>query len=162
MRSSFTVRPRARLTGAAAVAGAGALVAAAVTLSVTAAAGATPAASSGSPAARAASASAARDVVANLFEWNWPSIGAECRTALGPKGYGAVQVAPPEDSIRLAGSHPWWEVYQPVGYDLNSRMGTEAQFAAMVTACHAAGVKVYADVVINHTAGANQTSTDSY
>ena len=111
----------------------------------------------------AASASAPRDVIANLFEWNWPSVASECTSVLGPKGYGAVQVAPPEDSIRLAGStHPWWDVYQPVGYDLNSRMGTSAQFTAMVSACHAAGVKVYADAVLNHTAGSNQTSTDSY
>ncbi|MFG3280583.1 carbohydrate-binding module family 20 domain-containing protein [Streptomyces sp. NPDC048111] len=103
------------------------------------------------------------DVIANLFEWNWKSVGQECTTVLGPKGYGAVQVAPPGDSIRIpGGTHPWWDVYQPVGYDLNSRMGTEAQFAAMVSACHDAGVKVYADAVINHTAGANQTSTDSY
>ncbi|RCH69989.1 alpha-amylase [Streptomyces sp. SDr-06] len=113
--------------------------------------------------AQAAATANGGDVIANLFEWNWTSVGQECATVLGPKGYGAVQVAPPEDSIRVgAGPHPWWDVYQPVGYDLNSRMGTEAQFAAMVTACHNAGVKVYADAVINHTAGANQTSTDSY
>lgn len=103
------------------------------------------------------------DVIANLFEWNWTSVAAECTDVLGPKGYGAVQVAPPEDSIRLAGStHPWWEVYQPVGYDLNSRMGSEAQFGSMVSACHDAGVKVYVDAVINHTSGNDQASTDSY
>lgn len=103
------------------------------------------------------------DVVANLFEWNWTSVASECTNVLGPKGYGAVQVAPPQDSIRLNQStHPWWEVYQPVGYDLNSRMGTAAQFAAMVSTCHDAGVKVYADTVLNHMAGDNQTSTDSY
>lgn len=103
------------------------------------------------------------DVVANLFEWNWGSVAGECTNVLGPKGYGAVQVAPPQDSIRLnQSSHPWWEVYQPVGYDLNSRMGTEAQFAAMVSTCHDAGVKVYTDTVLNHMAGDNQTSTDSY
>jgi len=103
------------------------------------------------------------DVIANLFEWNWPSVASECTNVLGPKGYGAVQVAPPQDSIRLnQSSHPWWEVYQPVGYDLNSRMGTEAQFKSMVTTCHNAGVKVYADAVINHMSGTGQTSTDSY
>ncbi|MFR9798759.1 carbohydrate-binding module family 20 domain-containing protein [Streptomyces sp. MS06] len=103
------------------------------------------------------------DVIANLWEWNWPSVAAECTTVLGPKGYGAVQVAPPQDSIRLdRSSHPWWEVYQPVGYDLDSRMGTRQQFVDMVTACHNAGVKVYVDAVVNHTAGTNQTSTDSY
>ncbi|MEY9875026.1 alpha-amylase [Streptacidiphilus sp. MAP12-33] len=113
--------------------------------------------------ARAATAPNGGDVIANLFEWNWTSVANECTTVLGPKGYGAVEVAPPQDSIRLnQSSHPWWEVYQPIGYDLNSRMGTAAQFAAMVTTCHNAGVKVYADAVLNHMAGNNNTSTDSY
>ena len=101
-----------------------------------------------------ASASNGGDVIANLFEWNWTSVATECTGVLGPKGYGAVQVSPPQDSIRLAGSnHAWWDVYQPVGYDLNSRMGDETQFKAMVTACHNAGVKVYTDAVINHMSG---------
>jgi alpha-amylase len=112
--------------------------------------------------ARAAAAPNGGDVIANLFEWNWTSVAAECTNVLGPKGYGAVEVAPPQDSIRLAGAHPWWEVYQPIGYDLNSRMGNATQFAAMVTSCHNAGVKVYADAVLNHMAGNNNTSTDSY
>jgi alpha-amylase len=49
--------------------------------------------------------------------------------------------------------HPWWEVYQPVDYNLTSRMGSEAQFKAMVAACRGAGVKVYVDAVINHMTG---------
>ncbi|GAB7044790.1 MULTISPECIES: carbohydrate-binding module family 20 domain-containing protein [Catenuloplanes] len=106
------------------------------------------------------------DVTANLWEWNWRSIGAACRDHLGPAGYGAVQVAPPAESISLAtsdsGAHPWWEVYQPVSYKLTSRLGTRAEFAAMVTACHTAGVRVYVDAVINHTAGANNTLTTTY
>ncbi|MDR7278484.1 carbohydrate-binding module family 20 domain-containing protein [Catenuloplanes atrovinosus] len=106
------------------------------------------------------------DVTANLWEWNWRSIGAACRDHLGPAGYGAVQVAPPAESVSLAtsdgGAHPWWEVYQPVSYKLTSRLGTRAEFAAMVTACHDAGVRVYADAVINHMAGANNTLTTTY
>jgi alpha-amylase len=35
------------------------------------------------------------DVIANLFEWNWSSVAAECVHVLGPAGYGGVQVAPP-------------------------------------------------------------------
>ena len=42
---------------------------------------------------------ASDDVIANLFEWNWTSVATECTNVLGPEGYGAVQVAPPEDSI---------------------------------------------------------------
>jgi alpha-amylase len=97
------------------------------------------------------------DVIANLFEWNWPSVASECTNVLGPHGYGAVQVAPPEDSLTRDG-HPWWEVYQPGDYDVNSRMGTRAQFTSMVSACHAAGVKVYADAVINHMTGQGSTT----
>ena len=102
-----------------------------------------------------------QDVLANLFEWNWASVAKECTTVLGPAGYSGVQVAPPQDSLQRQhlgdGSdtvlHPWWEVYQPVDYNLTSRMGNEAQFKSMVTACRQAGVKVYVDTVINHMTG---------
>ena len=54
--------------------------------------------------------------------------------------------------------HPWWEVYQPVDYNLTSRMGNEAQFQAMVATCRKAGVKVYVDAVINHMTGQGNVS----
>ncbi len=97
------------------------------------------------------------DVIANLFMWNWRSVAKECTTVLGPGGYGGVQVAPPEDSFSTSG-HPWWEIYQPVDYNLTSRMGDEAEFKSMVAACRGAGVKVYVDAVINHTTGSSGTS----
>jgi alpha-amylase len=101
------------------------------------------------------------DVIANLFEWNWPSVASECTNHLGPAGYGGVQVAPPQDSLSRSGPppvHPWWEVYQPVDYNLTSRMGDEAQFRQMVRTCRSAGVKVYVDAVINHMTGQGDTS----
>jgi alpha-amylase len=97
-----------------------------------------------------------KDVTANLFEWPWTAVAAECTNVLGPKGYGAVQVSPPEESVTVAG-HPWWEVYQPVSYQLTSRMGNRSQFASMVSTCHTAGVRVYADAVINHMTGQGNT-----
>ncbi|WP_405096520.1 carbohydrate-binding module family 20 domain-containing protein [Micromonospora sp. NBC_01412] len=126
------------------------------------AAGATPvivAATTTATPARAAAALNDSEVTANLWEWNWTSVSAACTNHLGPAGYGAVQVAPPQESVSLPNSidgvHPWYEVYQPVSYKLESRFGTRAQFAAMVTACHDAGVRVYVDAVVNHMAGAN-------
>ncbi len=111
-------------------------------------------------------AGADRDVIANLWEWNWRSVARECVTVLGPKGYGGVQVAPPQDSVKRTelgnGSdtvlHPWWEVYQPVSYRLTSRMGNEAEFKAMVATCRGAGVKVYVDTIINHMTGQGTVS----
>lgn len=96
------------------------------------------------------------DVIVQLFEWPWPAVAAECTNTLGPKGFGGVQVSPPEESVTVSG-HPWWEVYQPVSHQLTSRMGDRAQFASMVSTCHAAGVKVYADAVINHMTGQGNT-----
>lgn len=113
---------------------------------------------SGTPAHAATTLS--KNVTANLFEYNWPSVAADCTNVLGPNGFAAVQVAPPEDSYDNV-DHYWYDVYQPVDYSLNSRMGTPAQFQAMVATCHTAGVKVYVDAVLNHTAagdGGNDTS----
>ena len=137
-------------------------------------AGAQPGTGAAAPARAAAQAAAIAPklsspdpgVMANLFEWNWNSVAKECTDVLGPAGYGGVQVAPPQDSVKRTklgdGSdtilHPWWEVYQPVDYYLTSRMGTEAQFKAMVKTCRRAGVKVYVDAVINHMTGQGDTS----
>ena len=105
-------------------------------------------------------------VMANLFEWNWKSVAKECTDVLGPAGYGGVQVAPPQDSVKRTslgdGSdtvlHPWWEVYQATDYALTSRMGNEADFKKMVRICRSSGVKVYVDAVLNHMTGQGDTS----
>ncbi|EPX63502.1 Alpha-amylase [Cystobacter fuscus DSM 2262] len=97
-------------------------------------------------------------VYVHLFEWKWPDVARECETFLGPKGYTGVQVSPPNEHIT---GTQWWTRYQPVSYRLDSRGGTRAQFIDMVQRCNAAGVAVYADLVINHTAsyGASGSST---
>ena len=97
---------------------------------------------------------AAGDVFVHLFEWRWTDVAAECETVLGPAGFEAVQISPPQEHLVLP-SHPWWVRYQPVSYSLGrSRSGTRAEFIDMVNRCAAAGVGIYVDAVINHmTAG---------
>ena len=68
---------------------------------------------------------------------------------LGPAGYGYVQVSPPPEHIQ---GGQWWTSYQPVSYKIAGRLGDRAAFKNMVNTCHAAGVKVIADAVINHMA----------
>lgn len=97
-----------------------------------------------------------KDVTAVLFEWDYNSVADECANRLGPAGYGAVQVSPPQEHIR--GSQ-WWTSYQPVSYRIASRLGNRTDFANMVDACHAAGVKVIADAVINHMSAGSGTGT---
>lgn len=90
-----------------------------------------------------------RTVFVQLFEWPWLDVARECELYLGPAGFSAVQVSPPNEHLSLP-THPWWERYQPISYKIVSRGGDEADFREMVRRCSQAGVDVYADAVINH------------
>lgn len=90
-------------------------------------------------------------VFVHLFEWTWNDIAQECEDFLGPKGYFAVQISPPNEHRLLLG-RPWYERYQPVSYKLTSRSGTRSELIQMIQRCHKAGVRIYADAVINHMA----------
>lgn len=95
-----------------------------------------------------------RTTFVHLFEWNWQDIAQECEDYLGPKGYAAVQVSPPNEHIQ---GSPWWTRYQPVSYQLESRGGNRGQFIDMVNRCKAVGVDIYVDAVINHMANGSGT-----
>ena len=95
----------------------------------------------------------AQTTFVHLFEWKWNDIASECENFLGPKGYAAVQVSPPQKSV--AGSF-WWTRYQPVSYAIEGRSGTRAEFASMVARCKAVGVGIYVDAVINHMSAGNR------
>jgi len=93
---------------------------------------------------------AAGDVAVHLFEWKWTDIATECENVLGPAGFKAVQVSPPQEHS-LTPSHDWSERYQPVSYSIaKSRSGTGVEFTDMVNRCKAVGVDIIVDAVINH------------
>ncbi|MFD5289267.1 alpha-amylase family protein [Streptomyces rochei] len=98
----------------------------------------------------------AKDVTAVLFEWKFASVAKECTDTLGPAGYGYVQVSPPAEHIQ---GGQWWTSYQPVSYKIAGRLGDRAAFENMVDTCHAAGVKVVADAVVNHMSAGSGTGT---
>ncbi len=99
---------------------------------------------------RASGHMAAGDVMVHLFDWRWADIATECENVLGPAGFRAVQVSPPQEHS-IVPSHDWSERYQPVSYSLGrSRSGTEAEFTEMVARCQTAGVGIVVDAVINH------------
>lgn len=128
-----------------------------------------PARPSLDPAYRPSGHAAAGDVFVHLFEWRWTDVAAECENVLGPAGFTAVQVSPPQEHAVQAGG-TWSERYQPVSYSVErSRSGTGDEFRAMVQRCRAAGVGIYVDAVINHMtsvpspgAGSNGTSYSKY
>lgn len=98
-----------------------------------------------------------RTAFVHLFEWSWPDVATECETFLGPKGFAAVQVSPPQTSID---NDAWWSRYQPMSYAFEGRSGTRAQFQDMVSRCNAVGVDIYVDAVINHMAAADRYFPD--
>lgn len=95
-----------------------------------------------------------RTVFVHLFEWSWPDIAKECEDFLGPNGYAAVQVSPPQE--HHVGPE-WYVRYQPVSYQLVSRGGNREQFIDMVERCANAGVDIYVDAVINHMTGVRES-----
>ncbi|WP_456845482.1 alpha-amylase [Cellulomonas sp. P5_C6] len=96
------------------------------------------------------------DVGVEMFQWTWDSIATECTDHLGPAGYAWVLTSPPQEHIL---GDQWWTAYQPVSYQVESRLGTREQYEAMVQTCHDAGVDVWADAVINHMTGQDSPGT---
>ncbi|MET8010795.1 alpha-amylase family protein [Streptomyces sp. NPDC005271] len=110
------------------------------------AAGVTAFAAAPQPAAQATP-PGTKDVTAELFEWKYDSVAKECTSTLGPAGYGHVEVSPATEHVQ---GGAWWTSYQPVSYKIAGRLGDRTAFKNMIDTCHAAGVKVVADAVINH------------
>ncbi|MCC3762543.1 alpha amylase C-terminal domain-containing protein [Glycomyces sp. TRM65418] len=143
-----------------AAAGAAVLAVAAITAAVAPTAPAAPPPLDAEPAA----AVSGGDSILNMFEWTWNSIAAECAGPLADSGYTYVQTSPPQEHILGSHASPgetdaWYIHYQPVSYEIESRLGTRAEYANMIAACEANGIGVIADVVINHMAAGSATET---
>ncbi len=99
-----------------------------------------------------------RDTSVQMFHWKWNDIAKECTNWLGPQGVGGVQISPPTAAQNGVN---WYDIYQPVDYTgFVSKMGNATEFQAMINTCHAAGVRVYADIVVNHLSAATGTATN--
>nr|AAP92665.1 alpha-amylase 1 [Diatraea saccharalis] len=95
-----------------------------------------------------------RSTMVHLFEWKWDDIAAECERWLGPRGFGGIQISPPNENLIIwQHNRPWWERYQPMSYQLSTRSGNAQQFANMVRRCNNVGVRIYVDAIINHMTG---------
>ncbi|XP_063915522.1 alpha-amylase-like [Zophobas morio] len=99
-----------------------------------------------------------RNTIVNLFEWKWRDVADECERFLQHKGYAGVQISPPNENLVIE-NRPWWERYQPVSYKLKNRSGNETDFTDMTRRCNAVGIRIYADVVVNHMTAGNGMGT---
>ncbi|XP_053668216.1 alpha-amylase A-like [Anopheles marshallii] len=93
-----------------------------------------------------------RHTIVQLFEWRYEDVERECRTYLGPNGFGAVQLSPVNEVRDGGKSASWADRYEPVSYKLTSRSGNESELRSAIEACNKAGVRVIVEVVLNHMA----------
>lgn len=103
-----------------------------------------------------------RSTIVHLFEWKWKDVAEECERFLAPKGFGGVQISPPSENLIVHtknGARTWYERYQVMSYNLTTRSGNEKDFLDMTKRCNRVGVRIYADVVINHMTGDNPNNT---
>lgn len=88
------------------------------------------------------------DVILHAFNWRYDTV--EARAAeIAKLGYRGVLVAPP---LKSEGS-AWWARYQPQDYrTIDHPLGNRESFVRMSNALRARGVRVYADIILNHMA----------
>ena len=92
-----------------------------------------------------------------LFGWKWSDIMYEA-PFLAEHGYDAIKISPPQEFVTKP-RNPWWEIYQPVSYQLSKFYGTEEEFIKMVDFCHSYDLKIYVDLVLNHMAEFNENDS---
>lgn len=95
-----------------------------------------------------AAGSAHAEAVLHAFNWRYADVQARA-AEIQSAGYKAVLVAPAYKSEGSA----WWARYQPQDYRVvHHPLGDTTAFRSMINALNARGVKVYADVLLNHMA----------
>jgi len=103
-----------------------------------------------------------RDVILHAFDWRSSDI-ADNAERIAETGYGAVLIPPPLYSLSDESGREWWQRYQPKDYRvLRSFLGGKADLESAVSALHANGLRVYADIVFNHMANENRPDRYSF
>jgi alpha-amylase len=104
----------------------------------------------------AVASSAQADVILHAFNWKYADVTARAN-AIQSAGYKVVMVAPAYRSEGAA----WWARYQPQDQRLiDGPLGDTANFKTMVTTLQAKGIRVYADVLLNHMANESAKRSD--
>lgn len=98
-----------------------------------------------------------KGAIVELFMWPHTDVAKEC-AFLAKAGYSGVKLFPAQEQVMSlepfnSDLNPWYFAYQPVSYRLQGRMGSRDDLRAAIHTCRAAGVRVYADAVINHMTG---------
>jgi alpha-amylase len=88
------------------------------------------------------------EVILHAFNWRYADVAAQA-SMIKAQGYASVLVSPP---LKSEGS-AWWARYQPQDFRvIDNPLGNTEDFRAMSEQLAAVGLRLYADIVINHMA----------
>ena len=96
-----------------------------------------------------------KGVIVELLGWPYDDIAEECEF-LGHAGYLGVKIFSPNEHVltyksTLNGELNYLNyIYNPVSYKLESRMGNKYQLNNMINKCRKNGIRIYAELAINH------------
>ena len=96
-----------------------------------------------------------KGVIVELLGWPYDDIAEECEF-LGHAGYLGVKIFSPNEHVltyksTLDGELNYLNyIYNPVSYKLESRMGNKYQLNNMINRCRKNGIRIYAELAINH------------
>ncbi|MEM1009235.1 MAG: alpha-amylase family glycosyl hydrolase, partial [Myxococcota bacterium] len=89
-----------------------------------------------------------RDVIVHMFNVPFAQIQKEL-PFLAQAGYGQIQISPPQ----LSNGGPWWGRYQPLDYRvIDGPLGDEQALRSLIQEAQKCGIRIIADVVLNHMA----------
>ena len=99
---------------------------------------------------------ASADVIMHAFNWKYADVTAKA-SDIAAAGYKVVLISPP---LKSSGSE-WWARYQPQDYRvIDTPLGNKQTLKTMIDTLSAKGVRVYADVVLNHMANESWKRSD--
>lgn len=98
-----------------------------------------------------------KGAIVEFFMWPHAAVEQECAT-LAKMGYMGAKLFPVHEQLMSYETfnndlNPWYFAYQPVSYRLQGRMGSRDDLRKAIYSCRKAGVRMYADAVINHMTG---------
>ncbi|MBE6072098.1 MAG: starch-binding protein [Clostridium butyricum] len=94
--------------------------------------------------------------------WNWSFEKIEENLqSIADAGYTAIQVSPIQGNkdSSIKDTKRWWILYQPTNFKIgNEQLGNKEEFKEMCEAAEDKGIKVYVDVIANHTGNENDNA----
>lgn len=89
--------------------------------------------------------------ILHLFNWKLRDIIPELEK-ISSQGFDAIQINPLQP-LKNEFSNDWWQSYQPCGFRIGNRFGSEHDLYELCNIAWQYNIRVIADVICNHTAG---------